>query len=444
MLSGSKLEFAPNAISQAALPVGQPAPTQAPPPPRSHPSSKETSSLLPNSAFYAADRLYASKAVAIGLYALALGAIVLFCALEPAWTTKQMVTYTIFACSILTLVGAAIWKVVLSLPSVQKALKENVLIVGDKADILAFEALLPARLPFRTVGAYTTDSGNINSDRIPVLGELPADYLLAPAAVDRLLLVSRTIDVVEQQNLQEKLAAFSCPITACILPLAGSFTSAGNVLPGCTLVPLEAAVSSPKGRFWKRVFDISASSAVLIGLFPLLVVSALMVKFTSDGPVLFRQPRWGRDGRIFHIYKFRSMYVNQCDNGRDNVVQARRDDDRITKIGRILRQTSIDELPQLLNVLKGEMSLIGPRPHAVGHNLQYTPIVQGYLARHRMKPGLSGLAQVNGFRGETPSTEVMQARIDKDNEYVTNWTIGQDLTITLKTVGLVLSRKNAF
>jgi len=159
------------------------------------------------------------------------------------------------------------------------------------------------------------------------------------------------------------------------------------------------------------------------------------VKLSSAGPVLFRQRRYGLDGKEILVYKFRSMTV--AEDGPE-VPQAKRDDPRITPFGAFMRRTSLDELPQFFNVLQGRMSIVGPRPHAVAHNELYRKLIKGYMVRHKVKPGITGLAQVKGLRGETPTLEKMQARIDYDLDYVRNWSLKLDLRIILKTIWIVL------
>jgi putative colanic acid biosysnthesis UDP-glucose lipid carrier transferase len=181
----------------------------------------------------------------------------------------------------------------------------------------------------------------------------------------------------------------------------------------------------------KRVFDMVASAAALIVLMPLLAAIAVLVKFSSPGPVIFKQRRYGLDGREIYIYKFRTMTV--MEDGQQ-VTQARKEDNRITSIGRILRQWSLDELPQLFNVLQGTMSLVGPRPHAVAHNEQYRKLIKGYMIRHKVLPGITGLAQINGCRGETAKIEEMQARVEYDLEYLRRWSPMLDLKILGLTV----------
>ena len=190
----------------------------------------------------------------------------------------------------------------------------------------------------------------------------------------------------------------------------------------------------------KRVVDIAISATAICLLLPLLALISLAVTLDSRGPVLFCQRRRGQGGQIFGILKFRSMRV--LEDGAE-VVQARKHDDRITRIGRILRTTSLDELPQLFNVLSGEMSLVGPRPHALAHDEYYGALIPTYAKRQRVKPGITGWAQVNGARGETPELSDMQKRIDLDAWYVEHKSVALDLLILARTPKAVLSMRNA-
>jgi len=191
----------------------------------------------------------------------------------------------------------------------------------------------------------------------------------------------------------------------------------------------------------KRLSDIIISLLILIPLIPVLILIALGVKLSSPGPVLFKQRRYGLNGEEIRIYKFRSMTV--CDNG--NIIkQATRNDTRITRFGGFLRKTSLDELPQFINVLQGRMSIVGPRPHAVAHNELYRQLIKGYMIRHKVKPGITGWAQVNGLRGETDSLDKMAARIEYDLDYLRSWSMGLDLQIIMRTVGVVLGDQNAY
>ena len=191
----------------------------------------------------------------------------------------------------------------------------------------------------------------------------------------------------------------------------------------------------------KRVFDMVMASSILLVLWPFMLAIAVAVKLTSRGPAIFKQRRYGLGGEEILVYKFRTMTVQE--NGSD-VVQARRNDDRLTPIGLFLRRTSLDELPQLFNVLAGTMSIVGPRPHAVAHNEQYRKLIDGYMIRHKVKPGITGWAQVNGFRGETKTVEKMRKRVEHDLDYLRNWSVSLDLWIMVKTLITLWNDRNAY
>lgn len=208
-------------------------------------------------------------------------------------------------------------------------------------------------------------------------------------------------------------------------------------------MPLVAVRESPfrgMAGALKRGSDILLASVALLLVTPLLVAIAIGVKRSSPGPVFFKQRRYGLDGREFLVYKFRTMTV--CED--DPLMQATRFDLRVTRVGAFLRRTSLDELPQLLNVIEGSMSLVGPRPHAVAHNEHYRKLVSGYMLRHKVRPGITGLAQVNGLRGETVDIERMRQRVGFDLEYLKHWSLGLDVRILLKTARLVLKDKSAY
>jgi putative colanic acid biosynthesis UDP-glucose lipid carrier transferase len=187
----------------------------------------------------------------------------------------------------------------------------------------------------------------------------------------------------------------------------------------------------------KRLLDVTMASFLLIMFSPLLLLSALAVKLSSPGPVIFKQCRYGLDGRPIMVYKFRTMTVTE--DGEKNYTQVVRDDPRVTRIGARLRQLSLDELPQLLNVLSGEMSLVGPRPHAVAVNEQYRRLIPDYMVRHKVRPGITGWAQVNGYRGGD-DLESMQKRIDYDLEYLRGWSVGLDIVILIRTFRVLIGR----
>jgi putative colanic acid biosynthesis UDP-glucose lipid carrier transferase len=181
----------------------------------------------------------------------------------------------------------------------------------------------------------------------------------------------------------------------------------------------------------KRLTDIVLSVAILLLLMPLLALIALLVKWSSPGPVIFKQRRYGLDGREIAVYKFRTMSVTE--DGA-TIRQASRSDGRVTPVGALLRRSSLDELPQLINVLQGRMSLVGPRPHAIAHNEEYRKLIKGYMIRHKVLPGITGLAQVNGCRGETAKLEEMEARVNFDLDYLRHWSPMLDIKIILLTV----------
>jgi putative colanic acid biosynthesis UDP-glucose lipid carrier transferase len=191
----------------------------------------------------------------------------------------------------------------------------------------------------------------------------------------------------------------------------------------------------------KRISDVVLTLVILVLISPLLLAIAIGVKLSSKGPIVFKQRRNGLDGDEIVVYKFRSMTAQ--DNG-PVVRQATKHDPRITKFGAFIRRTSLDELPQFINVLQGRMSIVGPRPHAVAHNEEYRRLIKAYMVRHKVKPGITGWAQVNGHRGETDTIEKMQARVEYDLEYLRNWSLGLDLQIIVRTIRLVFFDRNAY
>lgn len=210
-------------------------------------------------------------------------------------------------------------------------------------------------------------------------------------------------------------------------------------------VPAINLAASPLGdvrALPKLVFDRLFALAALIALMPVMAVIAVAVKLSSPGPVFFRQRRLGADGNTFEIYKFRTMKVHAEQAGK--VTQATRNDSRVTRVGRFLRRTSLDELPQFINVLKGEMSVVGPRPHALEHDDLYKDLVNGYMFRYRIKPGITGWAQVHGFRGETDRIEKMSGRVKLDLYYIQNWTFWFDIKIVMLTLWKGFAGSNAY
>jgi len=194
--------------------------------------------------------------------------------------------------------------------------------------------------------------------------------------------------------------------------------------------------SYPTAALSKAILDRSLALLALICFSPILLAIAIAVKLSSPGPILFKQKRHGWNGKVIKVWKFRSMHVHDD----KHVQQAGRQDSRITAVGRFIRRTSIDELPQFFNVLQGHMALVGPRPHAVAHNDYYTGKISAYMARHRIKPGITGLAQISGCRGETETISKMQQRVEMDLAYINNWSLWLDLKILVKTPFTLLSK----
>ncbi len=246
--------------------------------------------------------------------------------------------------------------------------------------------------------------------------------------------------------LNRAIAKFSaCQVEVSIDPAISGIDyppTALSFVAGIPTLTVQRRPLSGWGAPVKRTEDVALVLLLLFLLAPVLLFIALLVKISSPGPVLFRQERYGFNNNRITVYKFRSMHH---DPRPDLVVrQARRNDPRVTGIGAILRRASLDELPQLLNVLRGDMSLVGPRPHATAHNEKYAALINGYLARHRMKPGITGWAQVNGWRGETETTEQMRRRLEHDLFYIANWSLLLDIKVLLMTIPVVVGGVNAY
>lgn len=195
------------------------------------------------------------------------------------------------------------------------------------------------------------------------------------------------------------------------------------------------------GGALKRIEDIFLGSIILLLIIIPMIIIAISIKLTSKGPVLFKQTRYGLSGQPIMVWKFRSMSV--CEDGAE-IKQAQKNDSRITLLGAFLRKTSLDELPQFFNVLQGQMSIVGPRPHAVAHNEMYRHDIDGYMLRHLVKPGITGWAQINGYRGETDTIEKMEKRVEYDLTYIKNWSLGLDFKIIFLTVFKGFVNKNAY
>lgn len=215
-----------------------------------------------------------------------------------------------------------------------------------------------------------------------------------------------------------------------------------SMVAGVPMITIRGSQVEGHARLFKAMEDRLLALLILLLISPLMIVLAIAVKCSSPGPVLYRQKRHGLGGVEIDIWKFRSMRVHVEQGGE--ITQAVRDDPRITRLGRLMRSTSLDELPQFINVVQGRMSIVGPRPHAIAHNLHFSSQLRGYMQRHGVKPGITGLAQISGYRGETDTLEKMKRRVERDIEYIQNWNVGLDLKIILLTPVAMLKRTNAY
>ena len=259
---------------------------------------------------------------------------------------------------------------------------------------------------------------------------------------EKILLALKWNDAVRRNSVCEWLRAV--PIPVLLLPdrsVTAILSRPSRDSCVDIAIELQRAPLSQVELIAKRALDVTFAALVLALLVPLLAAVSLAIKLDSPGPVIFRQRRKGFNGREFTIYKFRTMSVLE-DGAR--ICQARRNDDRVTPIGRVLRATSIDELPQLFNVLRGDMSVVGPRPHALAHDDEYANLIGQYAFRHHVKPGITGWAQVNGFRGETPELDLMKKRVDFDLWYINHWNVWLDFWITLRTCVELARGRNAY
>ncbi|HIA9140361.1 TPA: undecaprenyl-phosphate glucose phosphotransferase, partial [Klebsiella pneumoniae] len=245
--------------------------------------------------------------------------------------------------------------------------------------------------------------------------------------IDRIYIAMNMQEEAKIKKIVQQLTDTTCSVL--LIPDIFTFNilqARTEEINGVPVVPLFDTPLSGINMIFKRLEDIIVSTVILLLISPVLLIISVAVKFSSPGPVLFRQLRYGMDGKPIRVWKFRSMRVMEND---ENVVQATKNDIRVTKVGKFLRSTSLDELPQFFNVWCGQMSVVGPRPHAVAHNEQYRALIQGYMLRHKVKPGITGLAQINGWRGETDTLEKMEKRIEYDLLYIRGWSIWLDLKI---------------
>jgi len=293
------------------------------------------------------------------------------------------------------------------------------------------------------------------SDRVPkMVGDVPVigSVRSLPAILDteKLDLVAIALPWMATERiaqLRRFLSRYAVDVVLIPDHIGLGFDYADNIRVGNHLAPaLSRRPIDGWSALWKRAEDLAVAGAALLALWPVLLVTAIAIKATSKGPVLFRQKRYGFNNELIEIYKFRSMFTDMADRDADKL--ATKNDARITPVGRFIRKTSIDELPQIFNVLEGTMSIVGPRPHATQAKAAgqlYEQVVDEYAERHRMKPGITGWAQANGWRGETDTEEKIRKRVEYDLYYINNWSLWLDIYIILKTAYVVVfDRSNAY
>ncbi len=314
--------------------------------------------------------------------------------------------------------------------------------MGELAQLVARQLEDVPDQQYRIVGFFADDAGE-TSAKPPLRGNI--ESLLDAVSANQVDEILVALPWGEAQTLDALLKRLrSVPVNVRVCPDLPLLTRPVRHLPPIAAVPTLDLYERPLSgwnQVLKRLEDLVVASATLFLALPGLLLIALLIRLDSPGPILFRQRRYGFNNNEFTVYKFRTMRHAPEEAG---VPQARRDDQRVTRIGAFLRRTSLDEMPQLFNVLRGEMSLVGPRPHAVAHNRQFARMIDDYLGRHRVKPGITGWAQVNGLRGETQTEEQMRLRVQHDLYYIDNWSIWLDLKILLLTVFVGFVHENAY
>jgi Undecaprenyl-phosphate glucose phosphotransferase len=316
----------------------------------------------------------------------------------------------------------------------------NVIVIGEQDRLMASAAMLEigrcGYTPIRTFQIAPEEFEPIGvSERSRALIKDAIEAARQEPVTEILLLIGWE-HCATIENIAKMLNVLPIPIYLLPDTNVARYLDYRAITVGTTLAAeIQRAPLSRTEQFLKRSFDLIGAAAVLFLLSPLMFVTALLIKLDSPGPVLFFQTRAGFNGRKFRIVKFRTMYV--LEDG-DDIRQATRADPRVTPLGRWLRRANIDELPQMLNVLMGDMSLVGPRPHAIAHNSEFEKLVANYAFRQHVKPGITGWAQVNGYRGETPTAELMAKRVEFDLWYIKNWSIWLDIRILFRTLILGL------
>ncbi len=319
----------------------------------------------------------------------------------------------------------------------------TVAIVGSGSGVSHLVEVIAASpwMGLRVEGVYDTEErphqGGTETRDIEILQQQIRKQLIDSVYISYPMLQEEKIRQMIEQLADSTASVYVIPDVFVSDLMHARWTTLGDI-------PLVSVFESPIygiNFFLKRVEDLVLGSLILLLIMPVMSTIALAIKFTSPGPVIFKQRRYGLNGEVIEVWKFRSMSVTE-----DGAVvpQARKNDPRVTRLGAFLRRTSLDEFPQFINVLRGNMSIVGPRPHAVAHNEEYRKLIHGYMLRHKVKPGITGWAQINGWRGETDTMEKMEMRVKYDLDYINNWSIWFDLKIIMLTVFRGMRGKNAY
>ncbi|OZI72264.1 undecaprenyl-phosphate glucose phosphotransferase [Bordetella genomosp. 12] len=322
--------------------------------------------------------------------------------------------------------------------------------MGPEARKLAMRLQRSPILGIHTVGYYAEEEVTVRKGEPappPYLGPYPAaqaridggEYGMAFVTLDDKKNDPVVVDLMNR--LYDSTAAIYLMPES---PFLGELTASSAEIAGVPLLALHESHMRGLSRSLKRAMDLVIGGLALVLASPVMLIIALAIKLDSPGPVIFRQIRYGERGLPITVYKFRSMRADAGKEADGTLRQARQGDARVTRIGRFLRKSSLDELPQLFNVMTGSLSLVGPRPHAAEHNEIYRRMIQGYMLRHSVKPGITGWAQIHGLRGETDTTEKMLQRVRYDRYYIANWSLMLDLKILARTVLVVIWDRNAY
>ncbi len=334
-------------------------------------------------------------------------------------------------------------KILASLRTKNRTNKTNIAIVGNTLTSDYFlkhiEALKWPWISVYGIYDFETNTSQTNKNIISI------NELLKAAKENHINDVYITLPLINENKVEQLLTDLAdTTVSVFIIPdlfLSNLMKSNWSDFAGFSIVSVYRTPFNGINALIKRLLDIVLSAVILAIIWPLMLLIAVAIKLNSKGPVLFKQHRYGLDGRVIKVWKFRTM--NVCENGAQ-ITQAQKNDVRITPLGKYLRKTSLDELPQFINVLQGSLSVVGPRPHANAHNEEYRKLIKGYMLRHKIKPGITGLAQVNGWRGETDTLLKMEKRVEYDLEYIQNWSIGLDLKIVFLTIAHGFYDKNAY